>query len=476
MNGEPRDPDPYEGDTGATGRTPRPARDVDDGFDAPFSDEEPRISFFEEESAVDEPRRAPVEDFGFDDIATDDEPVRGRPSRGAGRRVSSRAARARIPVSSRRAQGGARGSGGGGGGGPRRPRSGGGGRSSAAASPLASPAARIGLAILFAVILIAVVAYVIKDCRRSALVDSYKTYVNSASQVADDSAAQGQSLLTVMQNKDGKTATELQTQIRTLANNAGTIEKRGQDLSPPDGLRDADRNLLTALHLRTTGLSSLADGLPGILRANQKFAVRSITDTMKVFSASDVLYKYQFADPAAAKVRGEGIQGLEVGDSRFLNGANDKYLSEAGATTLLSQLKRDGSSTSTTGTGNRRGTSLIGVVASPSTTLSTSTPTSVVISQSLEWVVTVEDGGDFPENDIEVTATLSYPDGTTSSSKGTIASIESKARATVRIAGPQTDNVQFGQQGTLTVTVAQVSGETNTTNNKASYPITITSG
>lgn len=472
MNGEPRDPDPYEGDTGATGRTPRPARDVDDGFDAPFSDDEPRLSFFEEESAVEEPRRAPVEDFGFDDIATDDEPV-ARSSRGGRRVGSSRAGRTRIPVSPRRASGGARPSGGGGGG-PRRPRSGG-TRGASPASPLSSPIARIGLAILFAIILIAVIAYVIKDCRRSALVDSYKTYVNSASQVADDSAGQGQSLLTVMQNKDGKTATELQAQIRTLANNAQAIEKRGQDLSPPDGLRDADRNLLTALHLRTTGLSGLADGLPAILRANQRFATRSITDTMKIFSASDVLYKYQFAEPAAAKVRQENIQGLEVGDSRFLNGANDKYLSESGASTLLTQLKRDGQTT-TTGTGNRRGTSLIGVVASPSTTLSTSSPTSVVISQSLEWVVTVEDGGDFPENDIEVTATLSYPDGTSSSTKNTIASIDSKQRATVRIPGPSTDNVQFGQQGTLTVSVAAVSGETNTTNNKASYPITITSG
>lgn len=473
---------PVEGDTGATGRAPRPPRQSDQEFDeldTSFTDETPEYSaFFEEESAAEpEPaRRTPVEDFGFDEIDTDDESAaagrsRARSSRGSSRRGSSSRGRARgaVPGRSRTSRGSSRG--------------GGGGRGGAPASPLQSPIARIALGAVFVIILIAVIAFVVRDCRRDALVDSYKTYVNAASQVADDSSAQGQQLLVVLQNKEGRNATELQAQVRQLANEADAIVQRGEDLSPPGGLSDADRDLQTTLRYRANGLRAMADGLPGVIRAdNQRFAARSIADSMKRFVASDVIYKDSFADVVAAKVRDEGIAGLEVAtDALFLTGANDRYASEAGARTLLTALKRGGGSSSgTTGSGNLRGTSLVGVVASPSnTTLSTDTVTTIPASQSLEWAVTVRNGGDFVENGITVTATLRYPSSGSDAAdtqEVTIETIDPGKEATVKIPGPPSDAWQPGQEGSLEIDVAPVSGETNTDNNRAEYPVTITVG
>jgi|GEM_PF-471119 len=487
-----------EGDTGATGRAPRPPRQPDhewDELDSSFADE-PRgfeAIFGEEDPDLDpEPaRRAPVEDFGFDEIARDEEP-RGRSrtarARGAAGRVRGVAGRAGVAARGRaragarpaRAGGGrSRGGGARGGGG----RGGGGGRRGAAAgSPLASPAGRLALGALFVVVLIVVLAFVIRDCRRDQVVDSYKTYVNSAGQVAEESAQQGQRLLLVMQNREGRNASALQAQVRELSTQAQGLVQRAEDLDPPGGLADADRDLVTALRYRANGLRLLSEGLPNIIRSdNNRFASRSIADTMKRFSASDVIYKDSFVDVVQAKVRDEDIAGLEVaGDALFLPGNNDRFASEAGARTLLTPLRRQGGASSGNNSGgNLRGTSLVSVRAVPSdTTLQAGTVTTIPASASLAWEVTVRNGGDFVENGVVVTATLTYPSaaGDAEAQEATIETIEAGQEKTVRIAGPPSNAQQPGEEASLAIAVRPVEGEQNTDNNSAEYPVTITFG
>lgn len=469
--GTPPEPD----DTGVTGRKPLPKatpefEDLDDSFSESGS------SFFAELERQNAPEpaavRAEPEDFGFDDISTDLDDAPPPPPRGRGRGGRSRSG------GSSKSRGGSGGSGGGGRGGARRAPRGGG----AASGPLGTPLARVLIAVLFIAIVVIVLALLVRDCRRSQLVDSYKNYVNESAQVAEESSAQGAKLLAVLQNTKGQNATQLQTQVRQLAAEARGFTTRAEDLSPPGSLKDADAAFLLALQYRANGLNSLAEGLPGLIRStDDRFAANGIADSMQRFLASDVILKDSYIDPTAAALRDQSISGVVAPDPEavsFLKGGNDRLATSTGSRTLLQPLRRSGGTTGNTGTGNLRGTRLVSTVAQPSgTTLTAGTPASVPASADLQWRVTVLNGGDFVENNVKVTATLTYPSSASAPAdvqEATIASIDPGKQATVTVKGPPQESVDLGTAGSLRIEVAPVTGESNTQNNQAEYPITIT--
>lgn len=484
-----------EGDTGRK-PIPRPDREFED-LDDSFS--ERGSTFFQEYAEQYEepaPQRPEPEDFGFDDIAVggDDEPAPGSARDRARSRASGRSggrggragaaagrlgARARGGVSRPR-RGGGGGGGGGRGGGGRRPASAGGGGLSAN-----SPLVRMGGIALFVILLVVVLAFVIKDCRRDALVDDYKQYVNSAAQISEDSAAQGQKLLVVMQNAKGENAAALQRQVRSLANQADELRSRAGDLSAPGKLNDADGALLLALQYRANGLRELEKFLPQIIQQSDDTAAgRTIKGSMQKFLASDVIMRDSFIDPASAALRDEDITSVQPPDraaAAFLRGANDRYASDVGARQLVQPLKRQRGATTggNNGTGNLRGTRLVSVIADPSGTQLSTAGASVAASSELKWRITVLNGGDFVESNVKVTVTLTYPSNPNTpvdSQEATITTIAPDKEASVSIPGPPQDAVELGQRGTLSVKVAPVEGEQNTGNNSADYPVTITFG
>lgn len=488
------DDDRY-GSEGETGRrpVPRPDREFED-LDDSFS--ERGSTFFQEYAEQYEepaPARPEPEDFGFDDIAVgdDEEPPPGSArdrarsrarGRAGGRGGRAGAAAGRIGARARSGASRARGGGGGGGrgGGGRRPASAGGGGLSAN-----SPLVRIGGAALFVILLVVVLAFVIKDCRRDALVDSYKQYVNSAAQISEDSANQGQRLLVVMNNAKGENAAALQRQVRQLANQAETLRSRGAELDAPGKLGDADAALNLALRYRVNGLRELEEFLPQIIQqSDDQLAARTIKGSMQKFLASDVILRDSFIDPTSAALRDEDITSVAPPDRQaaaFLRGANDRFASDAGARQLVQPLKRQRGATGNTnnGTGNLRGTRLVSVVADPSGTQLSTAGASVAASSELKWRITVLNGGGFVESAVKVTVTLTYPSNPNTpvdTQEATIATIEPDKEATVSIPGPPQDAVELGQRGTLRVEVAPVQGEQNTGNNNADYPVTITFG
>ncbi|MCC6832889.1 MAG: hypothetical protein IT200_16245 [Thermoleophilia bacterium] len=485
------DDDRY-GNEGDTGRKPipRPDREFED-LDDSFS--ERGSTFFQEYAEqYEEPAaaRPEPEDFGFDDIAVgDDEPEPGSArdrarsrarGRAGGRGGRAGAAAGRLSARARGSVARTRGGGGGGRGGGRRPASSGGGGLSAN-----SPLVRMGGIALFVILLVVVLAFVIKDCRHDALVDSYKQYVNSAAQISEDSATQGQKLLVVMQNSKGEDAAALQRQVRSLANQADELRDRAEGLSAPGKLGDADNALLLSLRYRANGLRELEKFLPQIIQqSDETAAARTIKGSMQRFLASDVIMRDSFIDPTSAALRDEditSIQGPDRAASAFLRGANDRFASDAGAKQLVQPLKRQkgtGTGNNSSSTGNLRGTRLVSVVAEPSGTQLSTSGATVTQSSEFQWRITILNGGNFVESGIKVTVTLTYPSSNTpvDSQEATITTISPDKEASVSIPGPPQDAVQLGQKGELQVSVAPVKGEQNTGNNSATYPVTITFG
>ena len=358
---------------------------------------------------------------------------------------------------------------------PRRP--GGGPRGGGGAAALQRPRGRLILAIAFAAILIVVITLVVRDCQRNQLEDQYTSYLNGVAKLVSDSAQQGQSLRQVLANPRGDRPPLLRQKIQAIAQQAGGLVDEAESLDPPGALGDAQRSFVTALEYRVTGLSTLATNLPTLLQRNDiDFQANSIAGSMQRFLASDVIYQDSFAGPAAQALEKDDFSGTPVPKAQpFL--PNPTLATNEGARTLLPNLKRRTAQSGGGGsaTGTLRGTSLVSTEALPSETrLTPGSPTSVQGGGDLKWRVTVENGGDFDETNIVVTATFSYPDtpNEPDTKEAQIESLNAGDSTTVEVNGPTTP--VFGEQGTLRIEIQPVSGESSTDNNAAEYPVKIT--
>ncbi len=368
---------------------------------------------------------------------------------------------------------------------PKRARGGGSGRGgggrSAAAGLLQGPRGRLILGIAFAVILIVVIALVVKDCQRSQLEDSYTGYINGVAQIATTSAEQGAALREVMANPRGSNPPQLRAAINEIAGQARTTLAEAEALDPPGALSAPQRNLILALQYRVTGLEQLAQNLPTLLQARDAQTKASgIAGVMKLFQASDVIFETSFEGPARIALEDDDITGIEVPRLQaFL--PNAALTSVEGARTLLPDLERrtaqGGEDGGGEASGNLRGTSLQSTVALPSETrLTPGTTVSVQQTEMLKWAVTVQNSGDFDETNIVVRARFYYASAPDDGDERevSIPSLAAGEEATVEIEGPGSENVIFGDQGTLEINVVPVTGETRVDNNTVDYPVRIT--
>ena len=108
--------------------------------------------------------------------------------------------------------------------------------------------------------------------------------------------------------------------------------------------------------------------------------------------------------------------------------------------------------------------------------LTPDTATTVQSTDLLKWRVSVKNSGDYDETNVVVRASFSYADSPNDvdTKETAIEAIASDETVTVEIPGPGTDKVIFGEQGTLVIEVATVTGETRSDNNTVEYPVKIT--
>lgn len=362
-------------------------------------------------------------------------------------------------------------------------RGGGRARSAKAASGagglLANPRARLGLGILFAIILVLVITLVVRDCQRSQLEDSYTSYLNSVAQIVSTSADQGQELRDVLSNSEGLRPPQLRERISAIGTQAQELVTQAEDLDPPGALSESQSSLVTLLQYRVAGLTGLAEGLPTLLAAeDDDFKAGGIAEQMQRFLASDVIYEDSFAAPARSAMEADDITGVEV--PRLLPFlANDDLATADGAMTLLPGLQRtaaagDDADGDGSADGNLRGNSLVQTEALPSETrLSPTDVTTVEASESLEWRVTVRNSGDFVENEVVVRATFTYPDQPNAGQtrEASIPTIEPGQDVTITLPGPT--EVDYRAQGNLLIEILPVPGEAVIDNNSAEYRVQI---
>jgi hypothetical protein len=342
--------------------------------------------------------------------------------------------------------------------GPRPPRRG--IRSPGNLTPLLRLVALIALAILIVVLL----AVWVEGCSSDRKHDRYQNYIAQIGSVGNASAKLGAKLATTLLTP-GLKQENLDATLGGYVQQAEAQVQRAEEIHPPGPLHDAHQGAIEALELRVLGLRGLQTAFNETVSATDATtAGQQLAAQAQRLTASDVVWTDFFQTPARDVVAEQGVEGVEVSPSVFVT---TEDLATTRAMAAIWQ-RIQGASTGGTPTG-LHGTGIAYVKALPSgTLLSTTTETTINVTDELAFEVGVEDTGDSQEVRIKVTLTIpKQPDPIVQTK--TIPLIDPGETKTVAMKVGAL--VPFGEQVSVKVDVDPVAGETHTENNSYEYPV-----
>jgi hypothetical protein len=304
--------------------------------------------------------------------------------------------------------------------------------------------------------------------------DEYASYMDSVRPLAQSSAHAGSAFATELAASN-LTLSGFQAKLRQWSQDQQDDYASAQRLRPPGQLQAAHQQLLATFQLRAIGFAGLANILEQSKSKDAGTVAAQLAAEAQLFSSSDIVWSELFRQPAIQTLTTLGVTGVTVPASQIVT--NPDVISSRSFALVFQRLQPASASTGTGGTvSGLHGSSLVSTVASDgttTTTLSTSTPATVVLSQSLAFKATFEDSGNFSEVNIPVTLTIAVGGSTVYSKKQVVPSIGSKQQQTVTFSNLQLPNASslFGHSASVSVDVGKVAGETNTGNNSATYQV-----
>lgn len=353
--------------------------------------------------------------------------------------------------------------------GPRLPRRGGRGtgmRRPAGPPRGVTPILRLLGAIVVLVALFVAFGLLIQSCASTSKHDAYAGYMDDVSKIAKSSQQDGAAVANALTG--GSKATTIASTLAGIADQERQNVRQAERLDPPGPLRPENQQLIESLQLRISGVEGLARTLEQLAPKKTSGDSSLLSAQADRLVASDVVWSDLFKAPSAAEMKTQGVTGVAPPDSTFVS--NRQLFSETSMTYLLQRLR--GASTGGKPTG-LHGTNIVSVKAQPGgQTLTPDSENTVTATTDLAFVVTIEDSGDSQEVNIKVTLTLQQ--NPTIVKTLTIPVINPKQQKSVTF--KNLGQVKYAQKETLLVDVAPVAGETNTGNNKASYPVIFSLG
>jgi hypothetical protein len=325
---------------------------------------------------------------------------------------------------------------------------------------------------LIAIAIAVVVAFVfwVGACQGKSTHDQYAAYSTKVRTVASSSNALGREFAAKLVS-GGLKQSELEQSLQQYAQQEQQEYDQAQQIRPPGPLRQIHQNLVDAIELRAKGLAALGDVLGQWTPKNTSTTIDALATQAELLTASDVVWEQLYRQPATQQLKAQGVTGVVVPGSSFV--PNTELVSARSFGVLLNNMK--GASTGGTPSG-LHGSALVSVVANPGATpLTTATATTVKVSADLAFAATVEDSGNFQENGVVVHLTINAG-STTIKRTQTIQTIAPKTQQTVSFGNFNLPTAAFGNRATVKVDVAPVPGETNTSNNTATYTVFFTLG
>jgi len=304
-------------------------------------------------------------------------------------------------------------------------------------------------------------------CTEDAKRDRNETYLAEIGAIGNASARLGQQLSTLL-TTPGLAQEDLDAKLGGYAQTADNQVQRAQDLDAPGPMVGPNTGAVEALRYRANGLRGLQTAFQETVDETEASAAGELllTQTQRLL-ASDIIWTDSFQQPANAVLQEEGIEGLDAPPSEFVTG--DDLVSQSSLAAIWQRIQ--GASTGGTPTG-LHGNQIASVTALPSgQLLSTTTETTIKVTDELAFEVGVTDSGESQEVRVNVTLTIpKQPEPITQTQ--TIAIIDPGETKTVTFRVGAL--VPFGEQTTVQVDVEPVPGETNTSNNSYEYPVIFT--
>jgi hypothetical protein len=318
----------------------------------------------------------------------------------------------------------------------------------------------IGAAILFAVILVLWV----NSCRAGQKREEYQNYMEAVASRATQSEQVGRRLNTLL-TTPGIKLEDLRSELDGLRQEQAQVVASARELTPPGPLREEQESLVEALQFRVSGLDGLAQAFGQVLQSpDADTAGRILAIPAQRLVASDVVYEDLFKAGATDVLSSEGVTGVTVPDSNFVQTA--ELTSPTSWKLIVDRL------TQSPEAGGLHGNQISAVFVQPGDQqLSPTEDNTVKASERLSFQVQILNSGDSQETQVQVTFTIQQSP-TPIRKRATIAIINPQETKTVTFRDLGT--VQFATRTTVKVNVEPVQGETNTGNNTAEYPVIFT--
>jgi len=307
----------------------------------------------------------------------------------------------------------------------------------------------------------------VEGCTNEAKRDRNETYLAEIGAIGNASARLGQQLSTLL-TTPGLKQEDLDAKLGGYVQTAENQVQRAEDLDPPGAMVGPNTGAAEALEYRANGLRGLQAAFRETAdETDASLAGERLLAQTRRFQASDVIWTDSFQTPAEAVLQDEGIEGLTVPSSEFVTA--DDLVTQSDLAAIWQRIQNASTGGTTTGL---HGNQIASVKALPSgLTLSTTTETTIKVTDELAFEVAVTDSGESPEVRVKVTLTIpKQPDPIVLTQ--TIAIIDPGETKTVTFKVGAL--VPFGEQTTVKVDVDPVDGETNTSNNTAEYPVIFT--
>ena len=338
-----------------------------------------------------------------------------------------------------------------------------------------TPVIRLGALVFIGIFIVLVFSLLIASCAGQSKHDLYGNYMNKVATIATQSATDGRQTVTVL-TSPGLDAAAFVKRLNNIAAAEQQNVVAAQKLSPPGKLRLEHGNLIQSLQLRVSGVNGLSKAFAKTIGSKSKTETEAVELSQQAYRllASDIIWDDLFQTPSEQVLEDEGVHGVKVPSSHFLL-APDLIVSQHAMAQILQRIGSGGGGGGTPV--GLHGTNVVSTAALPngpggtSEVLSEGTLNTVTTSSSLVFEVTIHNGGDSQEVQIPVTLTIARPQ----QQGGPITKTEK-----VQLIDPGTDQsvtftdlgqVPFASQTTVSVDVAKVPGETNTSNNSASYQV-----
>lgn len=312
-------------------------------------------------------------------------------------------------------------------------------------------------------LLLILIAVGVSSCESSARKNALKDYNNNVASLIQRSNQTGSRFFGVLGGASGSTnAASVTSQIDQTRLDADSQLSRARKLSVPDAAKGAQQNVVLALQMRRDGIADVARQLqPALANSASQDAINQIAADMAHLYASDVVYKSYALPQIASALNDAGVSGQQMNGGQFV--PDIRWVTPSFvATQLHVALATPANTKAAPGVhGHAMQSCSVG-----GTALSTTATNTLTASPPPTFTCQFTNDGQNKETNVVVKVTVS---GTSVSGQAIVPQTTPGAQASAQIT---LSSAPPAGTYTVSATVEKVPGETVTTHNAKTFPVT----